>query len=792
MALSELYQVQYTYGDYDKLAYSWGDANHPSTYQSFATTGKGLIDQSIFMFTRPNDAWSLGAYCTTITKGADVDHPRLTVTKNRLSKNNVLVSNDRWIGSGSLAYSSYAYIRNYEYSPQPTMTGLQPWINYAYNRFCLLPSFGFINPDTGQTSTMRTYNEAVAEGYTNWYVTHFRIERYNEPSAGSIINPMCIQFAGRMNDVELTPSGHGGNYLTLSNDVTEGVFYIPLDTGKVLDMYAVNGYNEHVNPNGCTNTVFWDLTQMDTRVIQRSSDSVKVLAISFDDVIKMVNRLGFYWAKEPSAITSAKGINCTDPNLVCAVIDPETHMVTDTVLEGTDIAQYAREHLDDPYCNFLLDYGLLDENNQPIGLDTEEYRENFNPEQSTVEPTDEIDLNIPTVASTGGNTLWLMSQEKLEELFLFLWDPNGTIFDDIVKGAALFGENPMDSVVSLKLFPFDISQVTTSDYRTMHFGRSLVDPVQVTNTKALTSSNLVVFDLGSFVFNDVGMFNDFRDYEPYSDYSLYIPFCGVVPLQAVECINTTISIKMIVDLIVGSATAVIFTNGIPYMYVDGNIGIDLPVTGRNCAELARTVLAGALAGGGILSRSPIISGLSNAAAEGGINFAKNNLPNAGYNLNAGALNAAGEMGFFGSKAQAAIPSGTGLGLMGYGVGGALASAGVAVGGVAVAGVIGAAPFIAGAAAAALTHNAPPQSAGCNAPATGLAKPLYPYFIVRRSDSWLPENYTKLYGRPLQEGGKVSDFAGFCTFGNINTDGLTDMTYEEKIQISELLQKGVII
>lgn len=784
MALSELYQVQYTYGDYDKLAYSWGDANHPSTYQSFATTGKGLIDQSIFMFTRPNDAWSLGAYCTTITKGADVDHPRLTVTKNKLSKNNVLVSNDRWIGSGSLAYSSYAYIRNFEYSPQPTMTGLQPWIDYAYNRFCLLPYFGFINPATGQTTSMLTYNEAVAGGYTSWYVTHLRIDRYNEPSGGTIINPMCIQFAGRMNDVELTPSGYGGNYLTLSSDVAEGVFYIPIDTTKVLDMYAVNSYNEHANPNGCTNTVFWDLTQMDTMVIQRS-DSIKVLAISFADVVKMVNRLGFYWAKEPSAISSAKGINCTDPNLVCAVIDPETHMVTDTVLEGTDIAQYARDHLDDPYCNFLLDYGLLDENNQPIGLDTEEYRENFNPEQSTVEPADEIDLNIPTVASTGGNTLWLMSQEKLEELFLFLWDPDGTIFDDIVKGCALFGENPMDSVVSLKLFPFDISQVATSEYHTMHFGRS---PVQVTNTRALTSSNLVVFDLGSFLFNDIGMFNDFRDYEPYSDYSLYIPFCGVVPLQAVECINTTISIKMIVDLIVGSATAVIFTNGIPYMYVDGNIGIDLPVTGRNCAELARTVLAGALAGGGILGRSAMHAGSSILGGAG--NVAGANISNAGYNFKE-ALNAATPS--VGANGAIAVPkAGAGAGLAAWGAAGAAFGGLTAVGGVAVAGVIGAAPFVAGAAAAALTHNAPPQSAGCNAPATGLAKPLYPYFIVRRSDSWLPENYTKLYGRPLQEGGKVSDFAGFCTFGNINTDGLTDMTYEEKIQISDLLQKGVII
>ncbi|WP_213033650.1 hypothetical protein, partial [Acinetobacter baumannii] len=85
----------------------------------------------------------------------------------------------------------------------------------------------------------------------------------------------------------------------------------------------------------------------------------------------------------------------------------------------------------------------------------------------------------------------------------------------------------------------------------------------------------------------------------------------------------------------------------------------------------------------------------------------------------------------------------------------------------------------GAAVPALLNNPAPQSAGCNAPATGLAKPLYPYFIVRRSDCWIPENYNHLYGRPVQEGGVVSDFHGFCKFGNLNLNGL-EATETEKL------------
>lgn len=778
-ALSDLYQVQYSYGDFYKLGYNWGDDTHPSTYQSFTTSGKGTIDQSIFMFQRPNDAWSFGAYCTVITTGNSREDFHLTVSKNRLSKNNVAWFNGQLPYEDMYSQTTHRYIRECEYSPIQTMVGgLNPWIECAYNNYCLFPEFGLIDPNTGTTTPWVDY-KTMMNSYSTYRVCNIRVTIYNGPPVG-VANPLCVQFAGSLPDVTIT-NVQGGEYSVTIGDNTEGVFYI--SNGKIFDTPVIQATGNITNVGNATLATFFDITQMDYELVSLSTAGV--LAISIADAVKIINRLGFYWSKDLDSVSNPKGINCTDSDLVCPVIDSTTHMVTDEVYEGTDIAQYARDHLDDPYCNYLLDYGNTDEQGNPIGLDNEDYRENFNPEQTTVEPTDEINLNTPVIASTGGNTLWIMSQEKLEEFFMFLWDPNGSIFDDIVHGAALLGENPMDSVVSLKLFPFDLTQVTTSEYRTMCFGRTEVD---VTNTRALTSSNLVVFDLGSFFFNDAGMFNDFRDYEPYSDYSLYIPFCGVVPLQAVECINTTISIKMIVDLIVGCATAVIFTNGVPYMYVDGNIGIDLPVTGRNCAELARTVLAGALAGGGILGRSAMHAGSSILGGAG--NVAGANISNAGYNFKE-ALNAATPS--IGANGAIAVPkAGAGAGLAAWGAAGAAFGGLTAVGGVAVAGVIGAAPFVAGAAAAALTHNAPPQSAGCNAPATGLAKPLYPYFIVRRSDSWLPENYTKLYGRPLQEGGKVSDFAGFCTFGNINTDGLTDMTYEEKIQISELLQKGVII
>ena len=75
---------------------------------------------------------------------------------------------------------------------------------------------------------------------------------------------------------------------------------------------------------------------------------------------------------------------------------------------------------------------------------------------------------------------------------------------------------------------------------------------------------------------------------------------------------------------------------------------------------------------------------------------------------------------------------------------------------------------------------------------GLAKPLFPYFIVMRSESWIPDNYAKLHGRPLQQGGKVKDFSGYSTFSNIKMENIGVATSEEKTLISKILASGVYI
>lgn len=748
--ISSLYQPETIFDDYNSIAYNWGNSNHPETYQSFATTGKGLIDQSIFCFQRPKDAWSLGAYCTQFSYNGDSQSPLIERYTNNLGKINVMVND--WLPNNTTYLNSKYVIENLKYSPNPTMSGLSPWYNFAYNKYTLIPIFDMINPTTREQVVEKVYNEVMAN-YSGWRVKAFSIKVYG-PILNYGINPFVIQWAGRLRNTRYETVGINTRFLF--GDMDEGVYYIPHDR-HIFKGFVVSQYGQD-DAAHTSATVFADLTQWDMVDLSFSYMNLIYTTVSIEDVVKFMNRLGFYWGKDYDAIDSPKGINCTDPDVVCPVIDSVSHMVTDEVLSGTEIADYATAHLDDPFCNFLLDYGNLDENDNPIGFTTIEYRENYNPEMPTVEPAETIDLYPPTIATTGGNTIWLLSEDEVKLFFNYLWDPTGSEVENILHGLALLGENPMDFIVSLRMFPIkNLYSLTTHSLATICFGRYTS---QLTSKAYLTSSNIIILDLGEFYFNDGGLQNDFRDYEPYTRYSLYIPFCGITSLNAIECINQTIDVKMIVDLSTGACTAVVYTNGVPYKYIDSNIGIEIPVVGRDMAGYAQTVMAAALGGavgGGKIGEKPVKGQIERK------NLAKD-YQQISYDAKMWDVGDS-----FGATAGAAGGTAIALGAAAV-VGGALISGTAAA--------LATAPSI--------------DKVGSSVPAVSIAEPLYCYFIVQRSECWIPENYNKLYGRPLNVGGKVSDFTGFSTFGNFKLEGISGATPEEKLLINDLLQAGIYI
>lgn len=216
----------------------------------------------------------------------------------------------------------------------------------------------------------------------------------------------------------------------------------------------------------------------------------------------------------------------------------------------------------------------------------------FNPDN--IDPntyTDKIDLTKPGLTTTGVfNRTFALNSTNVNSLADYLWNADETIFEEVVKGLALMGGNPIDGLIDLRLYPFDVvSKSSTSGASTIVVGRTdtKISGVKINDYNA-------VLNLGNCTF--FPNFGNFLDYEPFTTASLYIPYVGIVPISTADFMGQTISCKMVVDITTGSCTAIVFANNIPIIYKNGNIGVEIPITGTNSAEYASRIMGGLTSG----------------------------------------------------------------------------------------------------------------------------------------------------------------------------------------------------
>lgn len=199
----------------------------------------------------------------------------------------------------------------------------------------------------------------------------------------------------------------------------------------------------------------------------------------------------------------------------------------------------------------------------------------------------------------------------------WLW---GTGFDlDQLK---LVVNNPIENIVSCKLFPFSVTGGTAEN-------------VKLGNVQSTVSGNKLPENVERmFVFGDIfieGFYDNFLDYAPYTKLTLYLPYIGFKELDPTEVMGRYIQVRYYVDLVTGVCRAVVFSHGTetatenifkPIASYDGVIGQDVPVVGSNRAQIE----AGYVVGGAKVI-TDIASGIG-AAITGNVGGALNSVGNA--------------------------------------------------------------------------------------------------------------------------------------------------------------------
>lgn len=140
----------------------------------------------------------------------------------------------------------------------------------------------------------------------------------------------------------------------------------------------------------------------------------------------------------------------------------------------------------------------------------------------------------------------------------------------------LINNSPIENVVSCKAFPFNIDGT---------------EEEIVCGNVAMGVNGKLVPDNWSGFRRDIGeikvtgYYNSFLDFEPFTKLAIFLPFIGFKMLDCSLFMGKMLKVRYIVDLVTGTCKAVLFADGVPVNSFDGQIGIDIPVTSSNRAQV---------------------------------------------------------------------------------------------------------------------------------------------------------------------------------------------------------------
>ncbi len=196
------------------------------------------------------------------------------------------------------------------------------------------------------------------------------------------------------------------------------------------------------------------------------------------------------------------------------------------------------------------------------------------------------------------------------------------LFDGLISKLTNIFMNPMDSIVSLQVFPCTPDLGATEYIKVLQYTCIAADLSEDSQGTRL-SNQFKVFDFGTL--NVAEMWNSFLDYDATS-FELYLPFIGAVDISVGEVMNGSINVQYTVDFLTGMCVAnVLCTKTTTLSSGDtvtqysqhsfmGNCSVTIPLHNESWANivgsLAQAASAGLRGGVGAAAGSLAMSAIS--------------------------------------------------------------------------------------------------------------------------------------------------------------------------------------
>lgn len=229
----------------------------------------------------------------------------------------------------------------------------------------------------------------------------------------------------------------------------------------------------------------------------------------------------------------------------------------------------------------------------------------------------------------GGNNLYCMTEQEMEQTFKFLWDGHNKEILSITISEA----NIVDCLCNCFYLPFDI--------QTHDSGHCISATVEAGGYASDINSVKIISGYNKrFDFGDIDIaeyYGSYLDYAPFTTVGIYLPYIGFKNLDVSKCMGKKINVTYGVDFAQGIATAYIafYADGNKQVFAEysGQMGIPVKVTGKNTTAVENAVKDAAFAVGGFIlsaiavAAAPATGGASLLAGAGvagaGLNAASN-------------------------------------------------------------------------------------------------------------------------------------------------------------------------
>lgn len=244
------------------------------------------------------------------------------------------------------------------------------------------------------------------------------------------------------------------------------------------------------------------------------------------------------------------------------------------------------------------DYSHGEDNRNQDQWNWDDMHENpYDPSDPPIVDTNDYNTNMGFVTPfvTTPNKLYSCNaafSTSIHELYNKLWksyyDNNVGQPDEITYSEFSIDEyltmNPIDSIVSLKLFPYDTARDKTNSVA-IKLGK------YNTGLAAYIANEYMKLDAGEILIYPYfgGCWID-----RLSEYTLYAPFCGTLRLDPNVYMGKTIHLEYLIDQITGACTAIIqiesaqkngSTVNVFEDSLTGTCAVDIPITGLNQATI---------------------------------------------------------------------------------------------------------------------------------------------------------------------------------------------------------------